>query len=92
MGLRSVPSLSPSNLWVPFRNMETWKRIPSESLAGAPSSHPLTIAGSPNRKLKWGAPSKRMRRHEPLCLGEEVQQLYSYNLAVDDSSSDDDAC
>eukprot|EP00951_Prasinocladus_malaysianus_P006430 scaffold45786_cov21-Prasinocladus_malaysianus.AAC.1 len=42
-----------------------------------------------NHKLKWAQANKRLRRDEPLCLQDEVQLLYSYNLQVDDSSSDD---
>jgi hypothetical protein len=47
------------------------------------------LAGAVNRKLKWAAPNKRLRRREPLLLADEVRALYSYDIAVDDSSSDE---
>mmetsp|Transcript_29501 Transcript_29501/g.75754 ORF Transcript_29501/g.75754 Transcript_29501/m.75754 type:complete len:298 (+) Transcript_29501:422-1315(+) len=45
--------------------------------------------GAVNSKLKWAQPNKRMRRREPLLLEEEVRSLYTYDIAVDDSSSED---
>eukprot|EP00976_Prorocentrum_cordatum_P061847 1176475-Prorocentrum_minimum.AAC.5 len=63
-----------------------------EALTGEMSRDDLWAYGKLDKKQKWDAPNKRSREGEPLALGKEVRQLYTYNIEVDASSSDDDSC
>ena len=64
-----------------------------ETLTGALSRDDEWAYGPLDRKLKWDQPvNKRARAQEPLVLGKECRQLYTYDIGVDASSSDDSDC